>query len=295
MARNWNKKYTVAVAITAFVAIILIAAMIIPAMYLLSYADEQWTIGLYFRNHQEYICAIDDEVAEFNFLGINVGKDEENIPSPERSVCYLAGYPASSFVFVDAGDNGRFDSLQLQVYISAPESFTATEVVFETDGVRTAYEIGMAVYDRIDTDDVESTNELPLSFSWYIDTGFDFSCQYSVDLKNNFEEQIAVDTVLLNHPDFENFSYSQASAGESELPVIVESVAVALLEMILTSAAVPIMCAAFNSIFYVSLLFFGVGAFFAVFGLCFGSAALSTVLPVAKLMRKKPVDIIAGR
>lgn len=223
MARNWNKKYTVAVAITAFVAIILIAAMIIPAMYLLSYADEQWTIGLYFRNHQEYICAIDDEVAEFNFLGINVGKDEENIPSPERSVCYLAGYPASSFVFVDAGDNGRFDSLQLQVYISAPESFTATEVVFETDGVRTAYEIGMAVYDRIDTDDVESTNELLLSFSWYIDTGFDFSCQYSVDLKNNFEEQIAVDTVLLNHPDFENFSYSQASAGESELPVIVES------------------------------------------------------------------------
>ena len=76
---------------------------------------------------------------------------------------------------------------------------------------------------------------------------------------------------------------------------LVESVAVALLEMILTSAAVPIMCAAFNSIFYVSLLFFGVGAFFAVFGLCFGSAALSTVLPVAKLMRKKPVDIIAGR
>ena len=96
-------------------------------------------------------------------------------------------------------------------------------MVFETDGVRTAYEIGMAVYDRIDTDDVESTNELLLSFSWYIDTGFDFSCQYSVDLKNNFEEQIAVDTVLLNHPDFENFSYSQASAGESELPVIVES------------------------------------------------------------------------
>ena len=76
---------------------------------------------------------------------------------------------------------------------------------------------------------------------------------------------------------------------------LVESVAVALLEMILTSAAVPIMCAAFNSIFYVSLLFFGVGAFFAVFGLFFGSAALSTVLPVAKLMRKKPVDIIAGR
>ena len=76
---------------------------------------------------------------------------------------------------------------------------------------------------------------------------------------------------------------------------LVESVAVALLEMILTSAAVPIMCAAFNSIFYASLLFFGVGAFFAVFGLCFGSAALSTVLPVAKLMRKKPVDIIAGR
>ena len=76
---------------------------------------------------------------------------------------------------------------------------------------------------------------------------------------------------------------------------LVESVAVALLEMILTSAAVPLMCAAFNSIFYVSLLFFGVGAFFAVFGLCFGSAALSTVLPVAKLMRKKPVDIIAGR
>lgn len=76
---------------------------------------------------------------------------------------------------------------------------------------------------------------------------------------------------------------------------LVESVAVALLEMILTSVAVPIMCAAFNSIFYVSLLFFGVSAFFAVFGLCFGSAALSTVLPVAKLMRKKPVDIIAGR
>lgn len=76
---------------------------------------------------------------------------------------------------------------------------------------------------------------------------------------------------------------------------LVESVAVALLEMILTSVAVPIMCAAFNSIFYVSLLFFGVGAFFAVFGLCFGSAALSTILPVAKLMRKKPVDIIAGR
>ncbi|HIV64249.1 MAG TPA: hypothetical protein H9693_05765 [Firmicutes bacterium] len=214
------RKSTLPVVITVIAAAILIAAMIIPAMYLLSYADEQWTIGLYFRNHQEYICVIDDEVAEFNFLAVSLGTEESDLPSSENSVCYLAGYRADSFRFYSTNSSdGRFSTWQLKVNISAPESFTATEVVFETDGVQTSYDIGKAVYDRIQTDNAEYSEILYLPYSYLIGTGLDFSCECGVELYNTADADITVESLRLDFPDFSDFSYRLESSGAIDFPM----------------------------------------------------------------------------
>ncbi len=214
------RKSTLPVVITVIAAAILIAAMIIPAMYLLSYAEEQWTIGLYFRHHQEYICVIDDEVAEFNFLAVSLGTEESDLPSSENSVCYLAGCRADSFQFSSSNSSAeRFRTWQLKVNISAPESFTATEVVFETDGVQTSYDIGKAVYDRVPTDNAEYSEMLYMPFIYRLNTGLDFSCEYVAELYNTADADIIVESLRLDFPDFSDFSYSLESSGAIDFPM----------------------------------------------------------------------------
>ena len=222
-----TKNYTRAIVCTAVSAVLLIAAMAVAAFALFGYADAQWTKGLYFYDHQEYICTIGDEVAEFNFMGICVG-EKETLPSPEDSVCSLGGVEAESFRFYCSDRSGRFTSVQLTVFVHAPQSFTATEVMFAQAGVETAYEIGTAVYDRAEGQEAEG---LTLSYSWAIGTGRDLSCVYSVDIVNGFDDAVAIDAVRLEFPYFENFIFSQGASGEITLPLALEGGASATLNV----------------------------------------------------------------
>ena len=76
---------------------------------------------------------------------------------------------------------------------------------------------------------------------------------------------------------------------------LIESMLIALIDLVLSIVAVVIMSVIFNKIYFVSLLNFGFTQFALMFLLCGGVAALATVLPVVKMTNKKPIDIINGK
>lgn len=73
---------------------------------------------------------------------------------------------------------------------------------------------------------------------------------------------------------------------------LAESLFIALIDFLLAMAAIGAVCIVLNAKFYLSLFKIGAVPFFSVLLLCLGVAVLATVLPVIKIIRKKPIEII---
>ena len=76
---------------------------------------------------------------------------------------------------------------------------------------------------------------------------------------------------------------------------ISESLIMAAADFVLSLLCVGAVCAIVNALNGVSFVFMTLPVVLAMFGVSIGSAALATVIPIARIMRKKPVDIINGR
>lgn len=74
---------------------------------------------------------------------------------------------------------------------------------------------------------------------------------------------------------------------------LTESGFIAALDLILALIAVLITCSILNSIFYITLFSVGLLTVLMLFGLCFGAAILSTIIPLIKLLNKSPIEIIS--
>lgn len=74
-----------------------------------------------------------------------------------------------------------------------------------------------------------------------------------------------------------------------------ESLIIASVDSILSVLTVAILCGILNTIFLMPVFRFGVLSACFMFALCFGVAALSTILPVIRTTRKKPIDIINNK
>lgn len=73
---------------------------------------------------------------------------------------------------------------------------------------------------------------------------------------------------------------------------LAESFIVALANFVFSLIGVLIICAVFNAYYHVRMFIVGFIPILLLFLLCFGVAALATILPVRRLAKKKPVDII---
>lgn len=73
---------------------------------------------------------------------------------------------------------------------------------------------------------------------------------------------------------------------------LAESLFIALIDFLLAMAVMGGVCIFLNAKFYLSLFVIGAVPFFAVLLLCLGVAVLATILPIIKMTRKKPVEII---
>lgn len=73
---------------------------------------------------------------------------------------------------------------------------------------------------------------------------------------------------------------------------LIESMIVALINFALSLPGVYIVCAVLNVNFLLSVFNVGVLQIMVLLMICFGVAALATILPVYKMMRRQPVDII---
>ena len=73
---------------------------------------------------------------------------------------------------------------------------------------------------------------------------------------------------------------------------LIESMIVALINFALSLPGVYIVCAVLNVNFLLSVFNVGVLQIMVLLMICFGVAALATILPIYKMMRRQPVDII---
>lgn len=71
-----------------------------------------------------------------------------------------------------------------------------------------------------------------------------------------------------------------------------ESMIVALINFMLSLIGVYIVCSLLNANFLLSVFNAGMLQIVVLFIMCFGVAALATILPVCKTVRRQPVDII---
>lgn len=71
-----------------------------------------------------------------------------------------------------------------------------------------------------------------------------------------------------------------------------ESFTIACLDFVISSAGTAILCFCLNKMFFLSLFNFDLIQLAALSALCFGVAALATVLPVVRISGKKPAEII---
>ena len=196
--------YQKTIIITLVAAIVLIAATTIVASILMNYAEAQWVEGLYFRNHQEYIC--DYGQVTFTFVGYNVGKKVETLPSEENSKCYIAGVQADNFKFSNISEALHVDEVQLKVYLTPTENFTATEIVFECGGEIKTYPVGKVGFKYMERDGY-SENLMGATITMSA-AGYDMSNLYSIVLRNESEQYVTLERIDLSFPDFENFIYT---------------------------------------------------------------------------------------
>ncbi len=69
---------------------------------------------------------------------------------------------------------------------------------------------------------------------------------------------------------------------------------IALIELVLSIIVVGILCAVYNSRYYISMFIPGILPILALVLVCFGTVAIATLICVLRLARKKPVDVING-
>lgn len=71
-----------------------------------------------------------------------------------------------------------------------------------------------------------------------------------------------------------------------------ESLAIACIDFILTLILTGIACLVLNIRYSLWLFNIGIIPFASLILLCFGVAALATILPTVRLAKKKPIDVI---
>ena len=74
-----------------------------------------------------------------------------------------------------------------------------------------------------------------------------------------------------------------------------ESFAIACIDFILTLILTGIACLILNIKYYLWLFVIGIIPLASLILLCFGVAALATIIPALRLAKKKPVDVIRGK
>ncbi|MCD8294844.1 MAG: FtsX-like permease family protein [Clostridia bacterium] len=85
-----------------------------------------------------------------------------------------------------------------------------------------------------------------------------------------------------------------AKTGDVTKICLVEGLAIALIEFVLSLVATGVISAILNVYFFIPVFFMGVIPILAVFLLSIGVTALGVISPTVKLSRKKPIDIING-
>ena len=86
-----------------------------------------------------------------------------------------------------------------------------------------------------------------------------------------------------------------ASAGDTIGICLVESMAIAAIDFILSIFAVAIICGAFNAAVHFNVFIINALPVLALFLLCLGVALIATAIPVIKLTRKRPIEIINNK
>lgn len=76
---------------------------------------------------------------------------------------------------------------------------------------------------------------------------------------------------------------------------LIESGAIAFIDFVLSLIGTIIACLSFNAYYYLSVFNVGFLTVASLFLLCFGVAAIATILPVKRMTSKKPVDIINNK
>ena len=71
-----------------------------------------------------------------------------------------------------------------------------------------------------------------------------------------------------------------------------ESGIIALIDFSFSLIAVSIICGILNTIYFIPLFIVGFLSIISMLGICFGAVAISAILPVFKLVKKTPIDII---